>query len=61
MLVNIIATLVVVAILGGAVAYVIKSKKSGVKCIGCPHGSSCPSAKNGGCGGNCTYTDASPK
>jgi hypothetical protein len=59
MLVNIVATLVVVAILGGAVAYIIKSKKSGVKCIGCPSGGCCPSAKNGGCGCNCQNTDFS--
>ncbi|MBE6672635.1 MAG: FeoB-associated Cys-rich membrane protein [Ruminococcaceae bacterium] len=54
MLVNIIATILVVAALGGAIAYVIRAKKKGAKCIGCPHSSSCPSAKGGasscGCG-----------
>ena len=28
--------------------YVIRAKKKGVKCIGCPDGCNC-SAKNGGC------------
>lgn len=46
---NIIATVVVVAVLGGAVAYIVRAKKSGVKCIGCPHSKVC-SSKNGGCG-----------
>ena len=32
-------------IVGGAVAYIIKAKKNGKKCIGCPHASSCPSSK----------------
>ena len=45
MLVNIIATIVVVAILGGAIAYVVKAKKQGAKCIGCPAAGNCPSAK----------------
>ena len=36
----IIAGLVLV-ILGVAVAYIVKAKKSGVKCIGCPAGGNC--------------------
>ncbi len=50
MLENIIATVVLVAILGGAVAYLVKAKKSGQKCIGCPHSKTCASKKNNGCG-----------
>ena len=38
---NVIAFLVLAAIIGGAVAYIVKAKKSGVKCIGCPAGGSC--------------------
>ncbi len=38
-------------VIGGAVAYIIKAKKSGQKCIGCPYSKDC--AKNrkgdGGC------------
>lgn len=36
---------IIVLILGGAVFYVIKSKLSGKKCIGCPYADSC-SKKN---------------
>ncbi len=36
-------------IIGGAVFYIYKAKKSGKKCIGCPDGCSCDS-KSCGCG-----------
>lgn len=34
-------------IVGAAVAYIVKAKKSGKKCIGCPDSGSC----QGGCAG----------
>lgn len=53
---NIIAVVVILAIVVLAARYVIKAKKSGRKCIGCPD--SCHCGKNdgsscgcGGCGG----------
>ncbi len=54
-MINIIAILVVLVILGGAIAYIVKSKKKGVKCIGCPAAGSCSSKQHhqnsepGGC------------
>lgn len=47
-IVNVVASIVVIAIIGGAVAYIWKSKKSGKKCIGCPE-SCCPHRNSGGC------------
>ncbi|MBO5952874.1 MAG: FeoB-associated Cys-rich membrane protein [Oscillospiraceae bacterium] len=44
---------VIAAILLLAALYVYKSKKSGKKCIGCPHGC-CSSTQGGGCSGNCS-------
>ena len=38
---EIIAIALVVLIIGGAVAYIVKAKKSGKKCIGCPYSDSC--------------------
>ena len=38
---DIIAIVVIALIIGGAVAYIIKAKKSGKKCIGCPDSGSC--------------------
>lgn len=39
---DVIAVLVLAVLIGSAAAYIIKAKKSGVKCIGCPAGGSCP-------------------
>lgn len=45
-LVDGIVLAVILLIVGGAVAYIVKAKRSGKKCIGCPDsGSSC----SGGC------------
>ena len=42
---NVILILVLMAILGGAVFYIVRSKKKGSKCIGCP---------DSGCNGKCS-------
>lgn len=44
---NIILIVVIVAILASATLYIVKAKKKGVKCIGCPAGGKC----SGNCGG----------
>ena len=46
-MVNVILWIIVGLILGGAVLYIIKAKKKGVKCIGCPMAGEC----SGKCGG----------
>jgi hypothetical protein len=43
---EIIAIVAITLIIGGAVFYIVKAKKSGRKCIGCPDGCSCKSDKN---------------
>lgn len=48
---NAIIIVVLAAIIGGAVAYIVKAKKSGVKCIGCPSGGSCGQKTGGSCSG----------
>lgn len=54
---NVIATLIIVLVLGGAIAYIVKSKKKGVKCIGCPDSGSCAHSQSvhaaEGCGCSC--------
>ena len=47
---EIIAIAIIAVIVGGAISYVIKAKKSGKKCIGCTDGCSC----SGSCGGSCS-------
>jgi len=41
---------ILVLILGGASLYIYRSKKRGVKCIGCPDGATC-SGHCAGCSG----------
>ena len=47
---NIIIVVVILAILGVAVGYIIREKKRGSKCIGCPYAKTCSKASKGGCG-----------
>ena len=47
---DIIIIIVVAVILAIAIGYIVKQKKKGVKCIGCPHGKQC----TGHCSGNCS-------
>ena len=44
-MVNIIIVLLITLAVGAAVGYIIKAKRSGKKCIGCPYSDSC----KGGC------------
>ena len=44
---NIIIIAVIVLVLGFAVFYIYKAKKSGKKCIGCPNSGSCEYKRNG--------------
>lgn len=40
-----IIILVIALIVGGAACYIYRAKKSGQKCVGCPHSKTC----SGGC------------
>ena len=51
-IVDFVVMAVVLAIIGGAVFYIYKSKKNGKKCIGCPDSGSC-SGTCGSCSCNC--------
>lgn len=55
---DLIVITVLVVILSLAIGYIVKAKKSGAKCIGCPSGGSCP-AKNNGEGCSCGCCDSS--
>lgn len=39
---DLIVLSVLLLLVGGASAYIIRAKKKGVKCIGCPAGGACP-------------------
>ena len=42
---------IVVLLIGAAIAYIVKAKKSGVKCIGCPNSGCSHSNTSSGCSG----------
>lgn len=46
MIENILIVAIVAVILGGAIYYIIKEKKKGAKCIGCPYAKECASKKS---------------
>lgn len=50
---NVMIVIIVALILGASITYIVKAKKAGVKCIGCPAGGTC-SGKCSGCSGNCS-------
>lgn len=39
---DIIVIIILILLIGGAATYIIRAKKNGVKCIGCPAGGNCP-------------------
>ena len=43
---------IVLVIAGLSVWYIVRQRKKGAKCIGCPASKTC-SGNCGGCGGNC--------
>lgn len=54
---DIIVIAVLLAVVCAATAYIVKAKKSGKKCIGCPDGCSCSAKKGGGsCCCGCSET-----
>lgn len=52
---NYIIIAIIAAILGLAIWYIIRAKKSGKKCIGCPDG--CCSSKNGSACCCCSHSE----
>lgn len=46
---DLIIALVLLIIVGAAIAYIAKEKKKGVKCIGCPDAGHCSMKHSGGC------------
>lgn len=48
---NLLVAGILLLAVGVAVAYIVKAKKSGTKCIGCPSGGCC--SEKGGCHGGC--------
>ena len=56
---DLIIIAVLLAAVGGAAAYLIRAKKRGQKCVGCPYCDACAS-KNGKSGGCCSSQEKKP-
>ena len=54
-LTDILIAVILLAVIGAAAAYIIKAKKSGARCIGCPDSKTC-AHKCEGCAGHCSCT-----
>ena len=53
-LIDFIVIGIIAAIVGGAVAYIIKAKRNGKHCIGCPDSSTCSACKKSKSNHQCT-------
>ena len=47
--IEIIAIIAIVLVVGGAVAYLIRAKRRGQKCVGCPYSKECGNKCNCNC------------
>lgn len=52
-MVDVIIVMILTAILGAAIFYIVKAKKSGARCIGCSAAGSCPYGNEAGNGCSC--------
>ena len=46
---NIVIVLILIMILGGSISYIVKEKRKGTKCIGCPYSAQCSAATKAQC------------
>ena len=48
-MIDFILIAILLLIAGAIVFYLIREKKRGVTCVGCPHAKACAKSKSGGC------------
>ena len=53
-IVDYIAIAAIVLIVGAAIFYIVRAKRRGEKCVGCPYAKQC----GGNCNGSCGHADA---
>ena len=52
---NVIVVVILLAIVVGIVGFLLRAKKRGETCIGCPYAKQCGGKCGGGCGGGCDH------
>lgn len=52
-MIDFIVTIIILLILGAAISYIVRAKRRGEKCIGCPDAATCAhkGQEGSGCGG----------
>lgn len=50
---DIITVAIIAVVIAAAVTYIVKEKKKGTRCIGCPSAGTCASKNSGGCQSDC--------
>lgn len=48
-MIDLLLCIVLAAIAGGIIAYLVHEKKKGVTCVGCPYAKECAKKRNGTC------------
>ena len=48
---NLLLIVILLGIAGAIVFYLVREKKRGVRCVGCPHAKACAKKHAGTCGG----------
>ena len=57
-MIDVVLILLLLLSVGGAITYVVKEKKNGTKCIGCPASAACGAKKGGPSACRCgSYTE----
>lgn len=54
---DLVAGVIVAIILTAAITYIVRAKRRGVKCIGCPVAGSCSSTQQASCECGCSAAD----
>ncbi len=52
MISDIIVILIILAVAVGIIFYLVREKRRGVTCVGCPYAKECAKKKSGGCAGD---------
>lgn len=51
---DIVVAVILIIVLGLSISYIVRAKRRGVKCIGCPSGKSCGGSGTSSCSCGCS-------
>lgn len=56
-MVDIVVGVILLLIIGAAIVYIVRAKKKGTACIGCPAGGNCPHKKGSHAACGCSHSE----